>query len=203
MTTVDQQRVRRTRTGLIAHDPTRALDGYTLFTPMFGDGTVYLIDMRGEIVHQWAMPFRPGLYGYLLGDGHLFYSGTVMTDLDRFEAWARFKAGAALEVDWNGKISWKVTHPDHHHDARKLRNGNVILLCLRPVPSSLHGRIKGGLPGTEIGGVIYADYLVEMTTRGDVVWEWHSWEHLDFERAVITLQDRREEWTHGNTVAEL
>ena len=44
---VDQQRVRRTRTGLIAHDPARALPGYTLFAPMFGDGTVYLVDMDG------------------------------------------------------------------------------------------------------------------------------------------------------------
>jgi hypothetical protein len=42
MSSVDQQRVRRTRTGLIAHDRERALPGYTLFTPMLGDGTVYL-----------------------------------------------------------------------------------------------------------------------------------------------------------------
>ena len=73
MTTVDQQRVRRTRTGLVAHDPGRALDGYTLFTPMFGDGTVYLIDIRGEVVHTWKLPYSPGLYGYLLDNGHLFY----------------------------------------------------------------------------------------------------------------------------------
>ena len=79
----------------------------------------------------------------------------------------------------------------------------MILLCLRPVPADLYERIKGGLHGSAVGGVIYADYLLEMTTRGDVVWEWRSWEHLDFETAVITLQDRREEWTHGNTVAEL
>src|SRR5215470_11201466 len=52
MTTVDQRGARRTRTGLIAHDPARALDGYTLFTPMFGDGTVYLI----EVVHMWKLP---------------------------------------------------------------------------------------------------------------------------------------------------
>ena len=56
MATVDQQRVRRARTGLIAHDPERALPGYTLFTPMLGDGTVYLIDMAGEVVHAWRLP---------------------------------------------------------------------------------------------------------------------------------------------------
>ena len=203
-TTVDQQRVRRARTGLIAHDPSRALSGYTLFTAMFGDGTVYLVDMDGKVVHTWRLPYRPGLYGHLLDNGHLFYSGKVMTDLERFEAWAHFKAGAALEVDWNGKTLWEVNHPDHHHDARKLRNGNVMLLCLRALPARIprarEGRNAGdrdrgedlrGLPG---GGD---------APRGETVWEWRSWEHLDPATDVITLQDRREEWTHGNTVAEL
>ena len=50
---------------------------------------------------------------------------------------------------------------------------------------------------------MYADYLVEVTTRGEAVWEWRSWEHLDFNTEVITPQDHREEWTHANTVAEL
>jgi hypothetical protein len=170
---------------------------------MYGDGTVYLIDMRGEVVHTWKMPYRPGLYGYLLDDGHLFYGGKVMTDLDRFEGWSRFKAGAALEADWNGKVLWEVNHPDHHHDARKLRNGNVILLCLRPLPREVQARVKGGLSGTEVNGVMYADYLLEVTTRGEAVWEWRSWEHLDVETEIITQQDRRDEWTHGNTVAEM
>ncbi|MGH7751989.1 MAG: aryl-sulfate sulfotransferase, partial [Gemmatimonadales bacterium] len=203
MAGVDQQRVRRTRTGLIAHDPTRALQGSTLFAPMFGDGTVYLVDMDGVVTHTWHLPHRPGAYGYLLDSGRLFYSGKVEDGVNRFPAWERFKAGAALEVDWNGKVAWEVRHPDHHHDARKLRNGNVILLCLRPVPRELRARIKGGLPGGEVDSTIHADYLLEVTTRGEVVWEWRSWEHLDFETELITPQDHREEWTHGNTVAEL
>ncbi len=33
-----------------------------------------------------------------------------------------------FEVDWRGHVAWQVRHPDHHHDARKLRNGNVVLL---------------------------------------------------------------------------
>jgi outer membrane protein assembly factor BamB len=202
-TTVDQQRVRRTRTGLIAHDASRALGGFSLFAPMFGDGTVYLIDMNGAVAHTWKLPHRPGAYGYLLDNGHLFYSGKVEDGVKRFAAWERFKGGAALEVDWQGKVVWEVRHPDHHHDARKLRNGNVILLCLRPLPPALRGRVRGGLAGTDIDGIIYADYLVEVTTRGEVVWEWKSWEHLDFETEVITHQDHREEWTHANTVAEM
>ena len=202
MTSVDQQKIRRTRTGLIVHDPALAQPGYTLFTPMYGDGTVYLIDMAGEVVHRWQMPYRPGLYAHFLDNGHLFYGGKVMEDLDRFEAWPRFKAGAALEVDWQGRVVWELRHPDHHHDARKLRNGNVLLLCLAPLSEAIARRVKGGLPGTEANGVIYADYLLEMTTSGEIVWQWYSWEHMEPERYPMTAQDMRHEWTHGNTVAE-
>ena len=203
MSAVDQQKIRRARTGLIACDPVLAQPGFTLFAPMFGTGTVYLVDLLGEPVHHWRMPYPPGLYGYLLDNGHLFYGGKVLQDLDRFEGWHRFKGGAALEVDWHGRVLWELRHPDHHHDARRLRNGNVLLLCLRPLPDAIARRVQGGLPGTEAeGGAIYADYLVEMTTSGETVWEWRSWEHLDPATHPITPQDHRAEWTHGNTVAE-
>src|SRR5262249_33480135 len=64
------------------------------------------------------------------------------------------------------------------------------------------GGVRGGLAGTEAEGTIYADYLLEVTTRGEPVWEWRSWEHLDPADFPVTPQDRRAEWTHGNTVAE-
>jgi hypothetical protein len=169
---------------------------------MYGDGAVYLLDMDGTVAHSWQMPYRPGLYAHLLDNGHLLYGCKIMEDLERFESWPRFKGGAVLETDWQGRVLWEVRHPDHHHDARKLRNGNVLLLCLRPLPGEIARRVRGGLPGTEAGGVICADYLVEMTTSGEAVWEWRSWEHLDPESYPITPQDHRAEWTHGNTVAE-
>jgi len=59
MALVDQQKIRRSRTGLIAHDPARAQAGYTLFAPMLGDGTVFLVDMDGDVTHTWRPPFRP------------------------------------------------------------------------------------------------------------------------------------------------
>ncbi len=87
-----------------------------------------------------------------MDNGNLIYSCKTPEDLDRFGAWRRYKAGVAMEVDWDGNIVWEIKHPDHHHDARKLRNGNVMLLCLRPVPEGLHAKIRGGLAGTEIDG---------------------------------------------------
>ena len=202
MTSVDQQKIRRARTGLIAYDATCAQQGYTLFCPMFGDGSVYLIDMLGRIVHSWYLPYRPGLYGYLLDNGHLLYSGKTMHGLRRFDAWPRVKGGVVLEVDWHGRVCWQVEQPDHHHDARLLRNGNVIMVCSSPLPNELTCRVEGGQPGTETDGQMYGDYLLELTTAGQVVWEWRSWEHLEPTRHPITLQDRRAEWTHANSVAE-
>ena len=49
----------------------------TLFSPMEGDGMVYLIDLMGKIVHTWKMPYPPGLYGYLTDKGTLFYNGKI------------------------------------------------------------------------------------------------------------------------------
>jgi hypothetical protein len=129
MTSVEQQKIRRMRTGITAYDPTRAQPGYTLFSPMYGDGSVYVMDMYGHVVHTWCLPYRPGLYGHLIDNGHLLYGGKLMEDLDRSEASPRVKGGAVLEVDWLGRVVWEVRHPDHHHDAQRLRNENVMLLC--------------------------------------------------------------------------
>ena len=115
-----------------------------------------------------------------------------------------FMGGSAMEVDWNGKVLWEIRRPDHHHDGRLLKNGNVMLLCAAELPDAIAARVKGGRAGTEVGGrKMWADFLVEMTTSGSVVWEWRAWEHLDPDTDRITaLQDGREEWTHGNAIHE-
>lgn len=115
-----------------------------------------------------------------------------------------WKGGAALEMDWAGHVLWEVREENHHHDGSRLRNGNVILLCAAVLPDGIAAQVRGGRPGTEHQGQIWADYLVEMTTDGRVVWAWRSWEHLDPQEDVITaVQDTRSEWTHGNAVIEL
>ncbi len=169
---------------------------------MEGDGTVYLISLNGKVEHTWKMPYPPGLYGYLTDKGTLFYNGKIPNDT--FLGKAPFKGGVTLEADWTGKVLWEVRHPNHHHDGRLLRNGNVILLCATELPDDVAKKVQGGRPGTEEKGKIWADYLVEMTKDGRMVWEWRSWEHLDPAKDTITAtQDERAEWTHGNAIAEL
>ena len=204
MPPVEQIKLKRAGIGLRACDPDRASPGFTLFAPQTGGGNVYLIDLEGKVVHIWEMPYPPGNYGYLTDRGTLFYNGKTPENSDRFISGKPWKGGAALEVDWNGCVLWEVQHPDHHHDGIRLRNGNVLLLCLSPLPQDLVPKVKGGMPGTEHNGEMYGDYLVEMTTDGRTLWEYRTWEHLDPETDSITaIQEHRDEWTHGNGLAEL
>jgi hypothetical protein len=204
MAAVEQIKLKRFGVGLRACDPERAFPGFTLFAPQSGGGKVYLIDLDGNVVHSWRMPYPPGNYGYLTEKGTLFYNAKIIEDSGRFISRQPWKGGAALECDWNGRVLWEVRQPDHHHDGIRLRNGNVLLVCLAQLPQEIVAKVKGGMLGTEHDGQMYADYLVEMTTNGQVVWEWRSWEYLDPETDCITaIQERREEWTHGNGVAEL
>jgi len=101
------------------------------------------------------------------------------------------QGGVVLEADWNGKVLWELRHPDHHHVGILLRNGNVLMNCLGTVPAEIARQVKGGtedhnLPSAlyapqpqEDAGVMYADYLDELTPAGETVWEWRSWEHFD------------------------
>ena len=204
MPPVEQIKAKRFGTGLRASDVERACPGFTLFAPQSGEGKVYLIDLEGNVTHTWQMSYPPGEYGYLTERGTLFYNGKIIEDSGRFISRQPWKGGVVLEADWNGRVLWEVRQPDHHHDGIRLRNGNVLLICLAQLPQDLVSKVKGGMPGTEHNGQMYADYLVEMTTVGKSVWEWRTWEHLNPETDRITaVQDRREEWTHGNGVAEL
>ena len=202
-TAIDPNTIRRRGVGLRGSDRARVLPGFTLFAPATGAGAVYLVDIQGNVVHTWKMPYQPGLYGYLTDKGTLFYNGQIRND--SFIGQTPFMGGAVMEADWNGKILWELKQPDHHHDGRLLRNGNVLLLCSAPLPSAIARRVRGGLAGSEQpGGTINSDYLLERTPDGRTVWEWRAWEHMEPEEYPITSpSDSRTEWTHGNGIAEL
>jgi hypothetical protein len=179
---VEPNTERRRGVDLHGYDPRRASVGYTLFTPLLGGGMVYLVDMEGNLVHTWQMPYPPGAYAYLTDRGTLFYNGNIPND--SYLGKQSFNGGAALEVDWDGNVLWEIRQQGHHHDGRRLKNGNVLLVCAQELPDSVANTIQGGLAGTEADG--------------------RTWEHLDPATHPITLpSDERAFWTHGNAVWEL
>jgi Arylsulfotransferase (ASST) len=205
MIDTDQQTRRRTtRTGLTALDKDRASLGYTLYAPTPGPGVVYLLDHEGKEVHRWELAYPPGLYGYLLPNGNLFYMGKIVggTDFAHSPLFNLWNGGVLLEVDWDGGVVWEHRDENHHHDARRTSSGGATYLIEERVPDDVARKVRGGIPGTGTGGM-YADGVVEVDAGGRRVWEWHAYEHLDFEKDVITSNDSRDEWTHANTVVPL
>ena len=215
MATIEQNTCKRRGIGLRACNPERAYPGFTLFAPHFEQNKiVYLIDLRGEVVHTWRMPYPPGMSGYLTPRGTLFYNGRTSEKsfLSRFP----FKGGVVLEADWNGNVLWEVRHPHHHHHGILLRNGNVLLHCLGQVPDDIAKRVRGGTAEHRLPSALYApqsdgedtkmyaDYLAELTPSGQTVWEWRSWEHLDpVADGIAEVQSLRTLWALGNSVLEL
>jgi len=215
MAAVEQNTLKRRGIGLRALDLEHASPGFTLFAPHFVENrTVYLIDLEGNVVHTWDMPYPPGMSGYLTDRGTLFYNGRTpeQSFLSRFP----FKGGAVLEADWNGKVLWEIRYPDHHHHGILLRNGNVLLHCLGQVPGDIARRVSGGMversmqsgayaprPDSE-ADKMYSDYLAEVTRAGQTVWEWRTWEYLDpVTDGIAEIQAPRTLWAHGNSVQEL
>ncbi|WP_300673020.1 aryl-sulfate sulfotransferase [Desulfoluna sp.] len=204
-------------TGTTVYDSGNAFDGYTLFAPMDGmrgatdfydkPGNAYLIDMNGEVVHQWKLPFPPGLHVKLLPNGHLLATGrtdrmvpkdriSVKYDLDGIAGWI-------YELDWDGKIVFKYYDPGMHHDFEKLANGNYLFVSFELLPKDMVRKVRGGMEGTELkGGNMACDKLVEVSPEGKVVWEWHAYKHADLDLDILGPIHPRVEWLHINDIDE-
>lgn len=185
----------RTRlTGVTINSSLKAYSGYTLFTPIGGKQT-FLIDMEGQVVHRWEMLHRPGLHAELLPNGNLLYADRLpegpLADLTG-------AGGELLEVDWEGRLVWKYEDPYLHHTFYRMRNGNTMLIKWVKVPQEIAMKVKGGIPGSEREGVMWADSFQEISPNGRVVWEWLSYEHLDPEVDIICPVCPRNEWTGAN-----
>lgn len=177
------------------YDPAKAYNGYTLFTPLGAKETV-LVDMEGEVVHQWKMPHTPGLYGVLLDNGNLLYSGHLeekpLADL-------KGAGGELLEVGWDGNVVWRYKDPHMHHSFYRMPNGNTMVLRWVQIPKSIAAKIKGGISRTEKDGIVWGDSLREINPRGKIVWKWLAHEHLNPEVDAICPLCPRNQWTEANS----
>lgn len=195
--------------GVTHYVPSKAYNGYTLFAPVHGS-SIWLIDMQGRIVHHWnVQPYGPEL-ARLLPNGNLLYDdaesggiigpGLAYLHGEEYEETEKTRIGGFLvEVDWDNNLVWKHRTPAINHDFYRLENGNTMYVKYVAVPEDIKNKVKGGIPGTELNGVMWADALSEVTPEGKVVWEWLPWERMDPDIDVICSLEYRGEWTHMNT----
>lgn len=187
--------MRYEKTGLTHVDYGRATAGFTLFSPLYQYSTL-IVNMRGEVVHEWRLASYPGNYTYLLPNGNLL--AALYTD----EGFAGFsaKGGLIQELDWNGKLVWEYVDHAQHHDFRRCANGNTAYLGWEVLSRQAAARVRGGMPGTEHHGEIYGDYIREVAPDGTSVWEWHMEAEMDIEKYPLCPVCRRAEYAHPNSI---
>ena len=210
--------------GLIRNDP-GALAGYTLVSPLQATST-YLIDMNGLVVRTWATDSTPSSIAYLLDNGNLMRAGLAPNPPFGQTAGG---GGKLQEFNWNGELVWDfvwgTATATQHHDFMRLPNGNVLLL-VKQRKTAAEAIAAGRIPSTVEGTEVQPDSLVEVKpngkTGGEVVWEWHLWDHLiqDFDKEkgnygdvaahpelvdinynVVAGRRANPDWTHFNSVA--
>ncbi|RIY02492.1 aryl sulfotransferase [Aureimonas flava] len=199
----DQTTLRRRGVGLTALDAARSAGGYTLFAPQTGGGAVYLVDIRGEVVHRWQMPVRPGRDAVILPNGHLGYNGSHPDPFRPYPAWPLWRGGDFYEATPEGKIVWRFEDPRHHHDARWLDNGDLLYATVEPLSAELSARVAGGDPRRDApDGIVQGDVIRQVNRQGETVWRWAAGDHLPPEDyPVHPIFDRRH-WPFVNGLGE-
>ena len=164
--------------------------------------------MEGRVCHTWHSNEGIG-YAYLLPNGNLLLrtgpAAEEVSFLSRPERellpiGGRTVAGAILELDWDSNVVWEYRYPLLHHDFERLPNGNTLVLTWELIPEEMVQQVKGGHePASDQQGML-GDTVREVSPYGEVVYEWNSWEFLDFDEDRICFLEGRAEWTHQNTL---
>jgi hypothetical protein len=173
----------------------KAFQGYTLIFPLQSTKT-YLIDMLGRIVRTWQSQYAAGQDAYLLPNGHLLRAAKLGESEALFAGPAQ--GGRVQEFTWEGKLIWDYKFHNQkqlqHHAITPLPNGNVMLIVWerKTAREALDAGVK---PQFVRDGEMLVDSLIEVKPRGlttgDLVWEWHLWDHLiqDHDRSKKNFGD--------------
>lgn len=184
----------------LTHSAEGAFEGYTFFCPVRGH-SASVVDMRGRIVHQWH--HDEGIQHIkLLENGHLLIQTAPSKESGELHDIGG-SAGAMIELDIEGNTVWEHRDLTQHHDYVRLANGNTVYLAWERMPPAVSERVQGGHHHEDDPEHMWGDVVREVDSDGNLVKEWRSWEHLDFDLDVICPLESHKEWTHANSIEVL
>jgi hypothetical protein len=172
-------------------------EGYTLYAPLLSK-TTYLIDLDGTVVHEWPSEYPPTGAVYLRDDGSILRCARV-EDNPVFQGGGI--GGRVQRIAWDGTLLWDYLFSDEqhaaHHDISPLANGNILMIAWEALPRD--DAIALGRDPKHLGpDGLWHDAVFEVKpeppTAGEIVWEWHAWDHL--------IQDRDPSLANYQPVAE-
>ena len=169
-------------------------DGYAIYV-VTNSPYVYLVNRKGEVVHQWKGNYASEACPYLNDDGSIF----LLAEDPDFPVFAGGgEAGRIQKISWDSKTLWNFEYAteDHlaHHDIAVLPNGNVLAIAWE-AHSADEAIQAGRKPELTPKAGIWTSRIVEIQptdkTHGKVVWEWHIWDHLiqDFDKSKHNYGD--------------
>ena len=167
--------------GVVVSEPGKS-PGYTLFAPIVATYETFLIDHSGRVINSWTNDNRVANSVYLNDKGDLIRtinpgSGSNIS--------AGGAGGRVERWSWENELEWSWSHISNayrlHHDIEVLPNGNILMIAWE-AKSSAEVIAAGREPGTFQGGALWPDKIIEVepfgTGGGNIVWEWHAWDHL-------------------------
>ena len=162
-----------TTVGLTYFDSS-ASPGYNLFAHR-GSHTIYLIDNKGRVVHNWHDSLSTVAQMYLLEDGSLLH-------VDNLNNLNFLDGGRVEELDWNSNVIWSYNYSDSthmlHHDVMGMPNGNVMFIAWE-LKSRDEAIAAGRDTAKLVDGKLWPEHIVEVDpATNNLVWEWHVWDHL-------------------------
>ncbi|KYK21321.1 hypothetical protein AYK21_05005 [Thermoplasmatales archaeon SG8-52-2] len=161
----------------INNSPLKINEGQILFVPMQAK-TAYLINYDGSLNHSWDCDYRPGEAVYLLEDKSVL----IAIKLTYLYGGA---GGGIQRIGEDGTLLWDFRYYNEdylsHHDFEILPNGNILMIAwdFKTREEAINA---GKDPNKLTGSSFMPDHIIEVEptgpSSGDIVWEWHSWDHL-------------------------
>jgi len=171
-------------TGFSEETPREQTDwynGYTLFQPGDSD-VIHLMDSGGNDVHTWSPVGYPGHSVYLLENGTL-----IRCAIEEYNpTFNRGGFGSNVQMlDWDGNLMWNFSYSTEeyclHHDIAVLPNGNILMLAWE-LKTEAEAIAAGRNPLDVDADGLWIGHIIEVKptglTTGDIVWEWHAWDHM-------------------------
>jgi hypothetical protein len=191
---------------------------YTIFGPEYSTNIYLLNNSNKEIVHLWDSDYIQGLGVYLLENGNIarlclpyvnqnFIAGGV--------------AGRVEIFNWEGTLIWGFDYSNDqhclHHDIEVLPNGNILMIAWE-FKTIEEASIAGRDVSLDKDG-IWPEHIIEVeptgSSGGNIVWEWHVWDHLiqeydptkenygmivDHPELIDVNSAQGDDWIHMNSI---
>ena len=189
----------------------QAMPGYTLITMRYSN-SVYLLDMEGNIVHSWNMPFNkawseaPHIRGGAaraaanIRSAQLFPNGDVLVV---YEALRDSPYGYGIaKLDKDSHVVWTYSGNAHHDMYVDRENGHIFTLTQAYLPKPIEGLEALPFP-------LMADYVTILSGDGKELKKisiLEAFNHTPF--AALLFQGKKEEFPrwdhmHANAIAML